>query len=340
MAWETQRGARVKRARFPWVSIALWLALPLALTLALKGVRLADVGRTLGRLGPGPIAVLAVVNLGVVAAFAGRWWVLLATNGYRLPYGALTLYRLAAFSISYFTPGTQFGGEPLQVHLLERRDGVPLATATASVVLDRVLELLANFAFLALGTTVVLGLGVYPRGAAIPLVLAAVSLLALPLLYIVAARSGRRPGTWILAHAPSILAGRRWMEQLRGFVSTAEDEVRRLTLDRPLGIIAGLAASGVSWAALLAEWWLATAYLGFPLDVARLVAVVTATRLAFLVPVPGALGALEASLLLSLTALGYQPQQAISLALFIRVRDVAFGAAGLYLGAALAAPPR
>jgi len=328
-----------RRPRLPFLRVALWLALPVALAWALKGVRLADVGATLGRLGAGPIAVLAVVNLGVVAAFAGRWWALLAADGYRVPYGELTLYRLAAFAISYFTPGTQFGGEPLQAYLLQRRHAVPLPTAAASVILDRVLEMTFNFAFLAIGMVVVLRLGVYPPGTGLLLAAAAVVLLLAPVFYFAAVRFGRRPGSWLLGHAPSVLAGRPWMVRLRGFVVTAEDEVHRLTRDRPLGIVAGLAASVLSWAAVLAEWWLATAYLGFPLSAAYLIAVVTATRVAFLVPVPGALGALEASLVLALTALGYRAEQALALALLIRVRDVAFGALGLWIGGALAGAP-
>ena len=327
---------RAQRPKLPLLQVALWLALPVALALALKGVHLADVGSTLGRLGAGPIIVLVIVNLGVVAAFAGRWWALLAADGYRIPYGRLILYRLAAFAISYFSPGTQFGGEPLQAYLLERRHAVPLPTAAASVVLDRVLEMTVNFAFLAVGMVVVLRLGVYPPGTGILLAAAAVVLLVAPVFYFAAVRFGRRPGTWALSHVPSILVRRAWMERLRGFVAKAEDEVHRLARERPLGIMGGLVASVVSWAVLLAEWFLATAYLGFPLGAARLIAVVTATRLAFLVPIPGALGALEASLILALTALGYRAEQALALALVIRVRDVAFGATGLWLGGALA----
>ena len=328
----------MRLARVSWARLLLWLALPVALAVAFRGVRLEEVGRTLSRLGPGPIVVLALVNLGVVAAFAARWWVLLAADGHRISYGLLTMYRLAAFAISYFTPGTQFGGEPLQVYFLQKRHGVPLATATASIVLDRVLELMANFAFLALGMAVVIRLRIYPEGTGLLLIAASVGLLVLPAAYLTAVFLGRRPGGWILGRLP-LPSSRAWVDRLRRFVHTAEGEAHRMARQRPIGIVGAVCASALTWGALLAEWWLATTYLGFALDPARLIAVVTATRLAFLVPVPGGLGALEASLILSLTALGYRVEQALGLALLIRVRDVAFGAVGLWLGGALAGGP-
>jgi len=329
-----------RRLRIPLVRIGLWLALPLALAITLRGVNLAEIGATLGRLGPVQIALLAAVNLGVIATFAGRWWVILAADGHRIPYGALTLYRLAAFSISYFTPGTQFGGEPLQVYLLGRRHAIPASTAAASVVLDRALELVVNFGFLALGMGVVLRLGVYPSGASTLLAGAAVILLVVPAGYLLAVGAGHRPVSWLLARITTWQRRAPWSNRLQRFSVAAEDDLHRMARRRPKAIAWGLVASGASWVAILAEWWLATAFLGFPLDPLRLIAVVTASRLAFLVPIPGALGALEASLVLSLTALGYRTEQALGLALFVRVRDVAFGAAGLWLGGALAAPPK
>jgi uncharacterized membrane protein YbhN (UPF0104 family) len=59
-------------------------------------------------------------------------------------------------------------------------------------------------------------------------------------------------------------------------------------------------------------------------------------RLAFLVPLPGGLGALEASQTFALAALGFQPALGIALSLLIRARDIILGAAGLALAAVLA----
>ena len=61
----------------------------------------------------------------------------------------------------------------------------------------------------------------------------------------------------------------------------------------------------------------------------------TATRLAFLTPLPGGLGALEAGQVLAMQTIGLDPALGISVSLLIRARDLAFGLAGMGIGARL-----
>jgi uncharacterized protein (TIRG00374 family) len=309
--------------------LLLWLALPLALAWAMRGVSVAQVLEGLRELTLAEVVILIAVNLLMVSAFSGRWWVLLRAGGFRLPYLALTGYRLAAFSISYFTPGTHFGGEPLQIHLLRRRHDVPLPQATASVVLDKAIELVANFGFLAIGLAVVVSLGLQPSGSTVILRIASLLLAILPTAYLVAAWRGHRPAAWFLSRL-----GRRWawQERLNAWVGATEAEVSGVVRESPRGIAAAVVFSILSWGLLLFEWSLALQFLDIELTPAQVIAVVTAARLALFVPLPGAAGALEASLVLALTNLGIDSAQALSLAVIIRIRDVAFGAFGLWLG--------
>jgi uncharacterized protein (TIRG00374 family) len=317
----------------------LWIALPLALAWAMRGVSVQQVLQGLRQLTLGEILALAAVNLLVVLAFSGRWWTLLRAQGHRLPYVSLSAYRLAAFAISYFTPGTHFGGEPLQVHLVHRRHGVPLPRATASVVLDKAIELIANFAFLAIGLATVVRLGVQPAGSTLVLRAASLALLVLPALYLAAVWRGHRPASLLLSRLDSGSDETSRRRRLVGWAKATEAEVGSAARGSPRGVLAAGAFTVLSWLLLLAEWGLALQFLDIHLTAAEVIAVVTAARLALFVPLPGAAGALEAGLVLSLTTLGVETSQALSLAVVIRVRDVAFGAVGLWLGGWLADRP-
>ena len=55
----------------------------------------------------------------------------------------------------------------------------------------------------------------------------------------------------------------------------------------------------------------------------------TAARLAFLVPTPGALGALESSQIAAASIMGLDPAIGFSTALLIRMRDILIGLIGL-----------
>src|SRR5690606_19902031 len=111
---------QAKRHTFPWRR-ALLLGLALLLLFWVGStISLTETLATLAHLGPGDLLILAGVNLLVFSTFAGRWWLLLRAQGYHLPYWRLISYRITAFAISYFTPGSHFGGEPYQIYAVSR----------------------------------------------------------------------------------------------------------------------------------------------------------------------------------------------------------------------------
>jgi uncharacterized membrane protein YbhN (UPF0104 family) len=204
--------------------------------------------------------------------------------------------------------------------------------ATASVVLDKAIELVANFAFLAIGLAIVVRLGLQRGGSGQMLRIASLGLAVLPTAYLVAAWRGLRPASWALARLRWDSSGVAWQRRLSHWAEATEAEVSAAARQSPAGLVAGVVFSIISWILLLGEWALAMRFLEIDLSPAQVIAVVTAARLALFVPLPGAAGALEASLVLALTTLGVGSGQALSLAVVIRLRDVAFGVFGLWLG--------
>ncbi len=240
------------------------------------------------------------------------------------------------FSISYFTPGTQFGGEPLQILLLNKRKAVPLPIAAASVTIDKALEVLGNFTFLAFGILISTQTRVLPGPSAMLPLFAALAILALPLALVIAAARGARPLTSLLDQVR-----KRWptaphaLQRLHAAVSEIETHIVGFYRLHPFLLLAAMGFSLASWVVMIAETWLILRFLGLSLGAVETIAVVTASRLAFLVPVPGALGALEAGLTLALTALGRTPAEALALSAVIRARDLLIGGSGLILAALL-----
>ena len=107
----------------------------------LRRVPLDQVSATLRGLALWQIVVLLALNALIVLSFSGRWWLILRALGQRAPYLRLSAHRLGAFGVSYFTPGTQFGGEPLfQVYLIGEGYAVPLSAAITSVTLDKTMR--------------------------------------------------------------------------------------------------------------------------------------------------------------------------------------------------------
>lgn len=308
--------------------LVLWVAL-LALGLflliwSLQSVPFADLGRVLSRLQPWQIIVLIFVNVAILLLFPLRWSQILRAQGYLIQYMALARYRLLAFAVSYFTPGQHFGGEPLQVLYLKNRHRVPGSTALASVTLDKVIELFANFAVLALGLAALLSTGMVaalPLAQTLPL---SIALLLLPAVYLWAVVIGRRPF--------GAITGRFSGRQVEG-VREAESQLGTLARRQPRLLWQGLLIAALVWAAQIFETWLALRFLGLSVSATDLTLVVVAGRIALFAPTPGALGALEAGFILAMQSLSYDPVYGLSLSLLIRARDISFALVGLLLGA-------
>ncbi len=302
---------------------------------AVKDAPFASIWETLRSLKLYQVLALAALNTLIVVLFSSRWWLILRAQGSRVPYFSLVRYRLAGFAISYFTPGTQFGGEPLQVYLLQQRHELQSATAVAAVTLDKLFEVLANFTFLFAGVLLVLSTNLLPGMARGEMLLGSGLLLAAPLAYLLILWAGRLPLTWLVLHAPGWLVRRRFWDKASSFVAPMERQISGLFHLHPLIILGIVFLSGLLWILMVVEYWLTLRFLGAVLDPFQAVGALTAARLAFLAPLPAGLGALEASQVFAMQTLGYDAALGISLSLLIRLRDLCFGLLGLWWAGSL-----
>jgi hypothetical protein len=314
----------------------IWLAFLPVVAVAMYLLPWQDIIQTLSALTWIEIVILLLLNGFILLLFASRWWLILRAQGHPIPYLKLAAYRIAGFSISYFTPGTQFGGEPLQIYLVQNRHAVPGTTSTAAVALDKLFELLANFTFLAVGVllTVNGGLitGISSPNAAIPVI----GLLALPLIYLLLLRLGKYPVKFLIDRLPTRLWSHRRLSHLPALLILTEQRMSGLFLRKPLIILWVLFLSGMIWFVIIFEYWLMAYFLGARLTLMQSVAGLTASRLSFLTPLPGAVGIMEGSQVLAMKAFGYSATLGLSLSLLIRARDVTLGLIGLGLVGGLA----
>ena len=311
----------MRRKKWVWPVVGWGLAL-LVLWLVVRAVPLREVWRTLALLRGWQLAALVVLNGLVLLGLNGRWYILLHGLGYKLPFWSLLGHRLAAFGVSYFTPGPQFGGEPVQVVLVERQHGVPRSVAIAAVSLDKAVELLLNFGFLAFGVLLVVQNGLLGEAVGGQTAVWTTLLLLPPILYLWLIWRGRQPVSWLLR---AVKLG-RWETA----VSTSEAQMITLCQQNSGALLGAIGISALTWALLIAEFYAMASFLGVSLSLAQLIALLTAARVAFLLPLPGGLGTLEASQVWALELMGFNPAVGLGLSLLIRLRDVSLGLLGLW----------
>ncbi|HEX5807080.1 MAG TPA: lysylphosphatidylglycerol synthase transmembrane domain-containing protein [Anaerolineales bacterium] len=312
-----------------WRLLFLYAVLGALLYFALRNAPLIEIWRSIAQLRLSQIGILFLLNALVIAAMTARWWVIVHAENPGIPFLPLVRYRLAVFGLSYFTPGPQVGGEPLQVIYLQRHHGISFARATSAVIMDKLLEFLANFILIAIGLTAAVRVGLI-SSSGIQTSLSLIPLAAFllwPIIHLVLLYHGRYPVSSLLRLTSPLIGSPGWVR----LVIVAERMAASFTRRRLGSLLTALGFSLVAWTGMALEYFLMASFLNADLSLEQTLAALTAALVAFLMPLPGGLGALEASQVYALQAMGYAPALGISISLIMRGRDILNGVIGLLL---------
>lgn len=308
---------------------AVYLALAILLYFVLRNVPFEEIWSTIRGLQLWQIAALLGLNVFIYGLVTLRWWVIVRAENKRIPFFPLLLVRIAVFGVSYFTLGPHVGGEPLQVFYLQRKYKSTFIHATASVIMDKLLELLANFVLLAVGLTAVLQAGILStssNGSWLSLI-GLVLLCMWPLLHILFLYQRKYPLSAFLRGLPFL---KKDSKPVR-FTAASERLAGTFCRRHMPSLVSATTISILAGAGMVSEFALIVKFLGIPLTSWQTIAAWTAGWLSLLVPLPGGLGALEASQVFALGMFGVPAALAIGVALVMRGRDLLIGGFGLLL---------
>ena len=315
------------------IAALTWLVSALLAGYIFSRLPLADFLTAIASLQLTDWAVWIGLNLIVLVLLATRWRILTHALGLGISMLQILGVRQAGALISFVTPGPQFGGEPLQVVWLWRRYRVPGPTALLAVGLDRFFELFVNFSVLLGAVLILLGSGVTPG---MDWSILSVLLFGIVLLMVVAVSVLIVRPVWLrrfIRRQVELWRQHPRLRRLGGHWAEISHQLSRLTADhrRPLGF--AMLASCLAWAGMIVEFWFLLGLAQVPFDVTDFILLFTVMRLAFLLPLPGGIGSVEAGLFWSFQALGLPLSMAASVVVLMRVRDLS-----LLLSGALVLP--
>jgi len=306
----------------PFLTYSLLAAL---LYFALRNAPLNEIWETLRRLQGWQILILLGLNVIIYVLITLRWWLIVRAEKRDVPFLPLLATRVAVFGVSYFTLGPQVGGEPLQVLYLQRNYGMTYTRATSTVVMDKLLEFLANFLLLGFGLTAIIQAGIFSANGngSILSLSGLVLLLLFPPVHILLLYRRKYPVSAVMRKFSN--------NKFVRFVAASE-RMAGAFCRRHLGsLVAAIFVSVFAALGMVTEFFCITLFLGIDLSFWQTIAAWTAGWLAFLVPVPGGLGALEASQVFALGVFGISAVSAIGVTLLIRARDLLIGGVGLLI---------
>ena len=146
-------------------------------------------------------------------------------------------------------------------------------------------------------------------------------LLLLPIIQIILMRRGAHPISAVLRK----ISNNKFVR----FVAASERMAGAFCRRHLWSLISAILVSLLAAIGTLGEYFFILSFLHIHLFFSQTVAAWAAGWLAFLVPLPGGLGALEASQVFALGAFGIPAASAVSVTLLIRARDILVGGLGI-----------
>jgi uncharacterized protein (TIRG00374 family) len=271
------------------------------------------------------IAFLAL-SVGVFFTYAARWWIVLdAMDEGRRPPSLTTLVRLRAaeHAVSSMIPSAHLSGEPVRALLLRRR-GRDWTRAISSVAMDRMLDVSAS----SVAGPIYVAIFFFANdvsAAAAPWMMAVMIalLVALVAFYVRAYRGGR---------LISFLARGGFLGPARGKLEKIEQELSAFL--RTPKFFAALAVSFAAEMLVIAELWMLARAFALPISLPTLVGVMVGMGIAQLLPIPAAIGSLEATEVGVLALAGGAAPLGLAVGLIVRLREtlwIVVGFATLYV---------
>ncbi len=321
-----------KIARKWLVRTLVFAILVLLLWWAFRKAPLAEIWAAILQLRWWQIVIILVLNVIFYIIATLRWWIIVRAENKQVPYFPLLGVRVSVFGVSYFTLGPQVGGEPLQILALQRRYGLTYTHATATVLMDKLLEFLVDFFLLAIGLTAILRVGVLAESSlqfSGDLLLLAF-LIFWPPIHLTLLYNQHYPLSGLVRRLPFI---NKKSKPVR-FLRAAERLAGRFCQRHPRRLLAAIGCSILAGAGMLLDYALMTTFLNIPLPFWHMTAGWMMGWVSLVMPLPGGLGALEASQVFTLGKFGFTAAAALSLTLFMRGRDMLIGGVGLLLAGA------
>jgi glycosyltransferase 2 family protein len=267
-----------------------------------------------------------LVSISIFAGFVVRWYLILKCHGYSVPFLKLFNYRIAGFAISYMTPSARVGGEPVRTYFLVKNK-IPFEKAMSSVIVDKSLELTANAVMTIIGAIIFAFVVVLtPKVKWFILLVVLVSLFGIWIFY---SRLFKGKGIFTSMFKLFKLTNLKFVKENFYKIRESELEMTRFFVNHKRVFIASTIISFLLWLLSIIEFKLLLKAFGFDATTLQVFLVLVAVGIAYLVPIPTALGVLESVQVSLFSFFGKGAQYGIAVSLVTRIRDLMWTFYGL-----------
>lgn len=270
---------------------------------------------------PAYVILFLLNSVMVMVVFTLRWLVIMRSQGHNVPFKNLFIYRICGYGIGAITPTAKTGGEPVRIMLLKRH-GINMKDRVFSVLTDKILETSANFIFFVIGLFLVIMKFAVPKKTEFILIVLLVVFAALIGIYYTRMLKGKHffADTFKLLK----LAKVKRMAKYENRIIEMEKIMINYFEEHKLNFSLAFLLSMLGWVFTFGELKYALSIVGITqVSIAQIFIILSFLGIAFLIPIPLAIGSLEALQISTFKMMNFQSAPAaVAMAFMIRVRDL------------------
>ncbi|RJQ18123.1 UPF0104 family protein [Candidatus Woesearchaeota archaeon] len=257
-----------------------------------------------------------------------KWHLVNKAMGIKIGFWELYKYRLAGYSVSYVTPGPRVGGEPTMAALMKKK-GVEYVQSISAMVIDKSIEVSTSGLLFIIGVLVVLIGFALPQNIRVFMIVAAVVFGIIIGFFYYRMLNGNNFFLKIIRvlRLDTFKFVKKYEQKLILFESLI---LRFYNKERTAYFII-LFFTILGWVLMYFEYSAALAILGEHASIIGIFLMVSFVGAALILPIPMAIGSLEAGQITAFSIVGLKSSLGVTLAFLIRARDFLLIFAGFLL---------
>lgn len=273
------------------------------------------------------LILFIIVSITMMLLHTLRWSIILKSQGCKVPFFKLITYKLAGFGVSYVTPAAHMGGEPVRAYLLNKNHNIEFKKSLSSVVIDKSLDLSLNGFFACITILIVLANFTVSEKTATLMIFGFFAMAAAiySFYHLTMTEKGFFTTCFRLLRLNKWKLTKKYEKDIKGM----ESHLIYFFKYNKKGFRDASLVFLLVWILMFFEYKLALLLLGYNASFAAIFIVFSLVGLAYIIPVPAALGALEFGQSSASAILRISSGIGLALSIVIRGRDMIWVFLGL-----------
>lgn len=273
-----------------------------------------------------------VLTIHVLHVF--RWRLILITMGHKIPFLKLFSFRLMGFSLNYITPTAHIGGEPLKAAML-KENNVPYTKGVSSILIAKSFEVTADGLF-GIAGVIILGMSyALPEDSIKYIIILTLFCLFAVIGIFFKVMKKDNPFMTVTNKISYFIEKTGFKPKIINLVvekiQETSQNIKKFFTKNKKEFKISLFISFVMWIVMFIEYKILLLMLGFNASIYQLFIIISFVGLAYFIPIPAALGVLEAGQVSAFSILKLPTSFGIATSLIIRAKDILITIIGLLL---------